>query len=52
MGGIPAADARAQDLGRTYRSDDGAGEHWHPSTATHQKVAEALTRFIRDGVRP
>ncbi|MFB1484591.1 SGNH/GDSL hydrolase family protein [Corallococcus sp. RDP092CA] len=31
---------------------DGVGEDWHPSAATHQKMAESLSRFIRDVVRP
>ncbi|MFP2957796.1 SGNH/GDSL hydrolase family protein [Myxococcus sp. 1LA] len=31
---------------------DGVGEDWHPSAATHQKMADALTAFIRDVVRP
>lgn len=31
---------------------DGVGENWHPSPATHQKMAEALTRFIQEEVRP
>ncbi|WP_208721185.1 SGNH/GDSL hydrolase family protein [Corallococcus aberystwythensis] len=31
---------------------DGVGEDWHPSAATHQKMAEALSRFIQDVVRP
>lgn len=29
---------------------DGVGEDWHPSATTHQKMAEALTRFLRDTV--
>lgn len=29
---------------------DGVGEDWHPSHATHQKMAEALTRFLQDEV--
>ncbi|MGE6757794.1 SGNH/GDSL hydrolase family protein [Corallococcus interemptor] len=31
---------------------DGVGEDWHPSAATHQKMAESLSRFIQDVVRP
>lgn len=31
---------------------DGVGEDWHPSAATHRKMAEALSRFIQDVVRP
>ncbi|MCY1033017.1 SGNH/GDSL hydrolase family protein [Corallococcus sp. BB11-1] len=31
---------------------DGVAEDWHPSAATHQKMAESLTRFIRDVVLP
>ncbi|MBZ4418472.1 SGNH/GDSL hydrolase family protein [Myxococcus sp. RHSTA-1-4] len=31
---------------------DGVGEDWHPSAATHQKMAEELTRFIQDRVLP
>jgi lysophospholipase L1-like esterase len=26
---------------------DGVGEDWHPSATTHQKMADALTRFIQ-----
>ncbi|NOK13646.1 SGNH/GDSL hydrolase family protein [Corallococcus exercitus] len=26
---------------------DGVGEDWHPSAATHQKMAESLSRFIQ-----
>jgi lysophospholipase L1-like esterase len=29
---------------------DGVGEDWHPSATTHQKMAEALTRFIQEQV--
>ncbi|MFP2909311.1 SGNH/GDSL hydrolase family protein [Pyxidicoccus sp. 3LFB2] len=29
---------------------DGVGEDWHPSATTHQKMAEALTRFLRETV--
>jgi lysophospholipase L1-like esterase len=29
---------------------DGVGEDWHPSASTHQKMAEALTRFLRETV--
>jgi lysophospholipase L1-like esterase len=29
---------------------DGVGEDWHPSPSTHQRMAEALTRFIQDQV--
>lgn len=29
---------------------DGVGEDWHPSAATHRKMAEALTRFLQDTV--
>lgn len=31
---------------------DGVAEDWHPSAATHRKMAESLTRFIRDAVLP
>ncbi|WP_244225018.1 SGNH/GDSL hydrolase family protein [Corallococcus sicarius] len=31
---------------------DGVGEDWHPSAATHAKMADALSRFIQDVVRP
>ncbi|MBN8228400.1 lipase [Corallococcus macrosporus] len=31
---------------------DGVGEDWHPSAATHQKMAESLGRFLQDVVRP
>ncbi|RKH07848.1 lipase [Corallococcus carmarthensis] len=31
---------------------DGVGEDWHPSAATHQKMAESLSRFIQDAVHP
>ncbi|NMO18608.1 SGNH/GDSL hydrolase family protein [Pyxidicoccus fallax] len=29
---------------------DGVGEDWHPSPTTHQKMADALTRFIQEQV--
>jgi lysophospholipase L1-like esterase len=29
---------------------DGVGEDWHPSAATHRKMAEALTRFLQETV--
>ncbi|MCP3141553.1 SGNH/GDSL hydrolase family protein [Pyxidicoccus xibeiensis] len=29
---------------------EGVGEDWHPSAATHQKMAEALSRFLQDTV--
>ncbi len=29
---------------------DGVGEDWHPSAVTHQKMADALTRFIQEHV--
>ncbi|WP_338871819.1 SGNH/GDSL hydrolase family protein [Myxococcus stipitatus] len=31
---------------------DGIGEDWHPSAATHEKMAQGLRRFIQDVVRP
>ncbi len=31
---------------------DGVGEDWHPSAATHQKMAAALTRFLQEKVLP
>ncbi|WP_426750350.1 SGNH/GDSL hydrolase family protein [Myxococcus sp. Y35] len=31
---------------------DGVGEDWHPSFATHQKMADALSQFIRDVMQP
>jgi lysophospholipase L1-like esterase len=31
---------------------DGVGEDWHPSAATHQQMAEALTRFLQERVLP
>ncbi|NOK33261.1 SGNH/GDSL hydrolase family protein [Corallococcus exercitus] len=31
---------------------DGVGEDWHPSAATHQKMAESLSRFIQDVLHP
>ncbi|WP_241757812.1 SGNH/GDSL hydrolase family protein [Myxococcus landrumensis] len=31
---------------------DGIGEDWHPSAATHEKMARELRRFIQDVVRP
>jgi lysophospholipase L1-like esterase len=31
---------------------DGVGEDWHPSPSTHQKMAEALTRFLQEEVLP
>ncbi|WP_228557790.1 SGNH/GDSL hydrolase family protein [Myxococcus sp. AB056] len=54
------AERQQQGDARVYRhvmavqnpNVDGVGEDWHPSAATHQKMAEALTRFIRDVVRP
>ncbi|WP_342378115.1 GDSL-type esterase/lipase family protein [Myxococcus stipitatus] len=33
-------------------SVDGIGEDWHPSAATHEKMARGLLRFIQDVVRP
>jgi lysophospholipase L1-like esterase len=33
-------------------ANDGVAEDWHPSATTHQKMAEALTRFLRDVLRP
>ncbi|RKH63779.1 lipase [Corallococcus llansteffanensis] len=49
-----------QGDGRVYRhlmdvqnpGVDGVGEDWHPSAATHARMAEALSRFIADVVRP
>lgn len=29
---------------------DGVGEDWHPSAVTHQKMADALTRFLQEHV--
>ena len=31
-------------------AEDGYGADWHPSAATHDKAAEALSQFIKDSM--